>query len=157
MGTGSTPGTRTGTGMQCELTLSIYFCLSQVVVIDGRGHMLGRLASIVSKQLLQGQHVVSHHAHIQACSCRAPSNRARRPRPSLRSEAGDGFGNSANSTLVSTFRVWRRLGDACAREATHTTGHGSARAPAPGMCMCDPEGKGMRRAAQLWREGGRGP
>ena len=32
---------------------------SQVVVIDGRGHLLGRLASIVAKQLLQGQHVVS--------------------------------------------------------------------------------------------------
>jgi len=31
---------------------------SQVVVIDGRGHLLGRLASIVAKQLLQGQHVV---------------------------------------------------------------------------------------------------
>mmetsp|Transcript_12997 Transcript_12997/g.54571 ORF Transcript_12997/g.54571 Transcript_12997/m.54571 type:complete len:201 (-) Transcript_12997:93-695(-) len=29
-----------------------------VVVIDGRGHLLGRLASIVAKQLLQGQHVV---------------------------------------------------------------------------------------------------
>jgi len=34
---------------------------SQVVVIDGRGHLLGRLASIVAKQLLQGQHVVSEH------------------------------------------------------------------------------------------------
>jgi large subunit ribosomal protein L13Ae len=29
-----------------------------VVIIDGRGHLLGRLASIVAKQLLQGQHVV---------------------------------------------------------------------------------------------------
>ena len=28
-------------------------------MIDGRGHLLGRLASIVAKQLLQGQHVVS--------------------------------------------------------------------------------------------------
>ncbi|KAL6044028.1 60S ribosomal protein L16A [Balamuthia mandrillaris] len=27
------------------------------LVIDGRGHLLGRLASIVAKQLLQGQHV----------------------------------------------------------------------------------------------------
>ena len=35
---------------------------SQVVVIDGRGHLLGRLASIVAKQLLQGQHVVSNVA-----------------------------------------------------------------------------------------------
>ena len=33
---------------------------SQVVVIDARGHMLGRLASIVSKQLLQGQHGTRH-------------------------------------------------------------------------------------------------
>ncbi|MDA9099211.1 uL13 family ribosomal protein [bacterium] len=30
-----------------------------MVVIDGRGHLLGRLASIVAKQLLNGQHVVS--------------------------------------------------------------------------------------------------
>ncbi|CAM9271028.1 unnamed protein product [Chrysoparadoxa australica] len=28
------------------------------VVVDGRGHLLGRLASIVAKQLLSGQHVV---------------------------------------------------------------------------------------------------
>ena len=31
----------------------------QTVVVDARGHMLGRLASIVAKQLLNGQHVVS--------------------------------------------------------------------------------------------------
>ena len=35
---------------------------SQVVVIDGSGHLLGRLASIVAKQLLQGQHVVRNVA-----------------------------------------------------------------------------------------------
>jgi len=28
------------------------------IVIDGRGHMLGRLASIVAKQVLTGQKVV---------------------------------------------------------------------------------------------------
>jgi large subunit ribosomal protein L13Ae len=27
------------------------------VVIDGRGHIMGRLASIVAKQILGGQHV----------------------------------------------------------------------------------------------------
>ena len=27
----------------------------KVVVIDGKGHLLGRLASIVSKQILNGQ------------------------------------------------------------------------------------------------------
>lgn len=31
----------------------------QTVVVDCRGHMLGRLASILAKQLLSGQHVVS--------------------------------------------------------------------------------------------------
>lgn len=30
----------------------------QIVVIDGKGHLLGRLASIVAKQLLSGQNVV---------------------------------------------------------------------------------------------------
>ncbi|CCF41174.1 50S ribosomal protein L13 [Colletotrichum higginsianum] len=29
-----------------------------VVVIDGKGHLLGRLASIVAKQLLNGQKIV---------------------------------------------------------------------------------------------------
>lgn len=33
------------------------FCLPQVV-IDGKGHLLGRLASIVAKQLLSGQKIV---------------------------------------------------------------------------------------------------
>ena len=32
-------------------------CATQVDVIDAKGHLFGRLASIVSKQLLQGQHV----------------------------------------------------------------------------------------------------
>ena len=31
---------------------------AQVIVIDAKGHLFGRLASIVAKQLLQGQHVV---------------------------------------------------------------------------------------------------
>jgi len=30
----------------------------QEVVVDGRGHMLGRLASVVAKELLAGQDVV---------------------------------------------------------------------------------------------------
>lgn len=30
----------------------------KVVIIDGRGHLLGRLASVVAKELLLGQHVV---------------------------------------------------------------------------------------------------
>lgn len=34
-------------------------CHLQTVVIDCRGHMLGRLASIIAKQLLSGQHIVS--------------------------------------------------------------------------------------------------
>ncbi len=39
------------------------YCLValQPVVIDCRGHMLGRLASVLAKQLLAGQYVVSAH------------------------------------------------------------------------------------------------
>lgn len=33
-------------------------CCLQTVVIDSRAHMLGRLASVVAKQLLSGQHIV---------------------------------------------------------------------------------------------------
>ena len=32
--------------------------MADAVVIDGRGHLLGRLASIVAKQLLEGKKVV---------------------------------------------------------------------------------------------------
>lgn len=32
--------------------------MSDVTVIDGKGHLLGRLASIVAKQLLAGKKVV---------------------------------------------------------------------------------------------------
>lgn len=32
--------------------------MSDVIVIDGKGHLLGRLASIVGKQLLQGKKIV---------------------------------------------------------------------------------------------------
>lgn len=31
-----------------------FICLLQPVIIDGRGHLLGRLAAIVAKTLLQG-------------------------------------------------------------------------------------------------------
>lgn len=32
--------------------------MQKVVVVDGKGHLVGRLASIVAKQLLNGQKVV---------------------------------------------------------------------------------------------------
>jgi ribosomal protein L13 len=32
--------------------------LEKPIVVDGRGHLMGRLASIVAKQLLSGQKVV---------------------------------------------------------------------------------------------------
>ncbi len=32
--------------------------LVQLVVVDGRGHLLGRMASVVAKELLSGQKVV---------------------------------------------------------------------------------------------------
>jgi large subunit ribosomal protein L13Ae len=32
--------------------------MSDVTIVDGKGHLLGRLASIVAKQLLQGKKIV---------------------------------------------------------------------------------------------------
>ena len=32
--------------------------MQKAIIVDGRAHMLGRLASIVAKELLAGQHVV---------------------------------------------------------------------------------------------------
>lgn len=43
------------------LVLKTHFadrCVRLQVVIDGKGHLLGRLASIVAKQLLSGQKIV---------------------------------------------------------------------------------------------------
>jgi ribosomal protein uL13 len=34
------------------------WCAQSQVIIDGKGHLLGRLASITAKQLLNGQKVV---------------------------------------------------------------------------------------------------
>lgn len=36
----------------------LFHTMSDVIVIDGKGHLLGRLASIVAKQLLFGKKVV---------------------------------------------------------------------------------------------------
>ena len=30
----------------------------KVITVDGRGHLIGRLASVIAKQLLEGQRVV---------------------------------------------------------------------------------------------------
>lgn len=43
--------------MSLEFLIEIIFML-QTVVVDCRGHMLGRLASILAKQILSGHHVV---------------------------------------------------------------------------------------------------
>lgn len=43
----------------CEQTLMAGVLLIQTIVVDARAHMLGRLASILAKQLLGGQQVVS--------------------------------------------------------------------------------------------------
>lgn len=40
---------------QMDISLTVF---SPQVVIDGKGHLLGRLASIVAKQLLSGQKIV---------------------------------------------------------------------------------------------------
>jgi len=45
-------------GRYSNTELSTPPLFSQVVVIDGKGHLLGRLASIVAKQALTGQRVV---------------------------------------------------------------------------------------------------
>ena len=31
------------------------------LIIDGKGHLLGRLASVVAKEILNGQHVVCYY------------------------------------------------------------------------------------------------
>lgn len=40
------------------------------MVIDGRAHMLGRLASIVAKQILSGHHVVGTERDSSCLKCR---------------------------------------------------------------------------------------
>ena len=40
-------------------SLIVPFAVAQVVVVDCRNHMMGRLASIIAKELLNGQKIVS--------------------------------------------------------------------------------------------------
>lgn len=42
-------------GTWLVLIKEIHFCLLKVLIIDGRGHLLGRLAAIVAKQVLLGR------------------------------------------------------------------------------------------------------
>lgn len=42
--------------------------MSDVIVIDGKGHLLGRLASVVAKQLLFGKKVVVVRAEAMIIS-----------------------------------------------------------------------------------------
>ena len=62
---------------ETPLTQSSLPSPTQVVVIDGRGHLLGRLASIVAKQVLNGQHVVRVVTQSNASVERAPNTRPR--------------------------------------------------------------------------------
>jgi ribosomal protein L13 len=41
-----------------QISRALLTCRSKQVVIDGKGHLLGRLASTVAKQLLNGQKIV---------------------------------------------------------------------------------------------------
>lgn len=38
---------------------SVKMVFEKPIVVDCRGHLLGRLASLIAKELLQGQHVVA--------------------------------------------------------------------------------------------------
>ena len=62
-----------------RLTNETHRRASQVIVIDAKGHLFGRLASIVAKQLLQGQHVVRRCGGmmIEDARGRARATRAR--------------------------------------------------------------------------------
>lgn len=54
----------------------------KVVVIDGRGHLIGRLASIVAKELLSGQHVVVVRTEeLNVSGNRECARRGSHPRP----------------------------------------------------------------------------
>lgn len=48
----------TDASLDLPVNIANYTVMSNVVVIDGKGHLVGRLASIISKQLLNGQKVV---------------------------------------------------------------------------------------------------
>jgi hypothetical protein len=42
---------------QSPYSSSVLVCLLQAILLDGRGHLLGRLASVIAKTLLQGNRV----------------------------------------------------------------------------------------------------
>ena len=73
-----------------QLDLTKYQVHLQTVVVDARGHMLGRLASIVAKQLLNGQHVVSGRARKPLQEPLRPSTASLfSPVPGDRANGGD--------------------------------------------------------------------
>ena len=53
---------------------AVFFIMSDTIVIDGKGHLLGRLASIVAKQLLFGKKVVVVRAEALLISGSCKSN-----------------------------------------------------------------------------------
>ena len=53
--------------------------LMQTIVVDARAHMLGRLASILAKQLLGGQQVVSSTTETPSSSSPWSTLKARLP------------------------------------------------------------------------------
>jgi len=67
----------------------------QQVVIDGKGHLLGRLASIVAKQLLNGQKIVV--VRCEALNISGEFFRAKRTCHIFPFDPGGGFGRGAPS------------------------------------------------------------
>ena len=57
--------------------------LIQTIVVDARAHMLGRLASILAKQLLGGQQVVSPTSGTLSSSSPLSTLKARLPSEAL--------------------------------------------------------------------------
>lgn len=53
-------------------TINSYFDMSDTVIVDGKGHLLGRLASTVAKQILNGQKIVIVRCEqiVMAGSCK---------------------------------------------------------------------------------------
>jgi hypothetical protein len=105
--------------VNCPLLLPCC-CVLQTIVIDARGHMLGRLASVVAKQILSGYQIVSAHDSAQrgqlqgvvrgrSASLGALQQAAGKPLASRQQPATDGRsgGSSKNSSSSSNSSAGR--------------------------------------------------
>ena len=116
----------------------------KLVVVDTRGHLLGRLASLIAKELLMGQHVVCVRCEEINISGTFIRNKRKSPRPALCACSGCCGGARGRGTAVCC-AVGPHLAGGAA-----SLGAGAPRRVAPvALCSPAPGGKPARSRREV--------